>query len=161
MVAAATLLAFAAITIESASAHDKSCDGNPVPGAIKLNCCGKADEHQLKPEQISRGPDGEYIVSVENYTFVIQQARRCPATIIAAISSSRTCGISPVGTPCARRRRRSSASSRRWTSDHAPEAFRRPGQTRSGRPPLERGFEREIRKRLEYWARLRQERGEA
>jgi putative ATPase len=25
--------------------------------------------------------------------------------------------------------------------------------------PVERGFEREIRKRLEYWARLRQERG--
>jgi putative ATPase len=27
--------------------------------------------------------------------------------------------------------------------------------------PVERGFEREIRKRLEYWAKLRQERGEA
>jgi putative ATPase len=27
--------------------------------------------------------------------------------------------------------------------------------------PVERGFEREIRKRLEYWARLREERGEA
>jgi putative ATPase len=25
--------------------------------------------------------------------------------------------------------------------------------------PVERGFEREIRKRLEYWARLRKERG--
>jgi len=27
--------------------------------------------------------------------------------------------------------------------------------------PVERGFEREIRKRLDYWARLRKERGEA
>ena len=26
--------------------------------------------------------------------------------------------------------------------------------------PVERGFEREIRKRLEYWARLRRERGQ-
>ena len=27
--------------------------------------------------------------------------------------------------------------------------------------PVERGFEREVRKRLEYWARLRKERGRA
>jgi putative ATPase len=26
--------------------------------------------------------------------------------------------------------------------------------------PVERGFERELKKRLEYWARLREERGE-
>ena len=52
--------------------------------------------------------------------------------------------------------------------DHdAPEAFS--GQNywpdKLGRhalyDPVERGFEREIRKRLEYWAKLRQERGEA
>ena len=91
MVAAATLLAFAAMT-KDASAHDKGCDGNPVPVAIKMDCCGQADEHQLKPEQIRRGPNDEYIVSFEGYTFVIQRTRRCPATITAAISSSRTCG---------------------------------------------------------------------
>jgi hypothetical protein len=79
MVAAATLLAFAAMTIETASAHDKGCDGNPVPGGIKLNCCGKADEHQLKPEQISRGPDGEYIVSFEDYRFVIPADKALPS----------------------------------------------------------------------------------
>jgi hypothetical protein len=49
------VVAFAAMTIESASAHDKGCDGNPAPGEIKLDCCGKADEHRLKPEQVSRG----------------------------------------------------------------------------------------------------------
>src|SRR5579863_8745280 len=52
--------------------------------------------------------------------------------------------------------------------DHdAPEAFS--GQNywpeaigrRALYDPVERGFEREIRKRLEYWARLRKERGEA
>jgi hypothetical protein len=64
------VLAFAAMTIESASAHDKGCDGNPVARAIKLDCWGEADEHRLKPEQISRGPNDEYIVSFEVYTFV-------------------------------------------------------------------------------------------
>ena len=67
----AAVLAFAAITIESADAHDKGCDGNPLPKGIKLDCCGEAEEHRLKPEQISRGPNHEYIVSFEEYTFVI------------------------------------------------------------------------------------------
>ena len=29
---AIAVVAFATVTIESASAHDKGCDGNPVPG---------------------------------------------------------------------------------------------------------------------------------
>jgi hypothetical protein len=53
--------ALATMTIESASAHDKGCDGNPVPGGIKLDCCGKADEHRLKPEQVSRGRNDGYM----------------------------------------------------------------------------------------------------
>ena len=73
-------LALAAILVESASAHDKGCDGNPVPGAIKLDCCGKAEEHRLKPEQISRGPNDEYIVSFEGYTFVIPADKALPST---------------------------------------------------------------------------------
>jgi hypothetical protein len=81
-----------AMTTEIASAHDKGCDGNPVPVAIKLDCCGKADEHRLAPEQIRRGPNDEYIVSFKDYTFVIPARRHCPATITAAISSSKTCG---------------------------------------------------------------------
>jgi hypothetical protein len=74
------VLAFAAVTIESASAHDKGCDGNPVPGGIKLDCCGKADEHQLRPEQIRRGPKDEYIVSFEDYTFVIPSDKALPSS---------------------------------------------------------------------------------
>ena len=72
-------LAFAAMMVESASAHDKGCDGNPVPGKIKLDCCGEADEHQLKPEQIGRGPNDEYIVSFERYTFVIPAGKALPS----------------------------------------------------------------------------------
>ena len=39
--------------------------------------------------------------------------------------------------------------------DYFPEALGR----RSFYEPVERGFEREIRKRMEYWAKLRRERG--
>ena len=77
--AAIAVLAFAAMAIESASAHDKGCDGNPVPVAIKLDCCGKADEHRVKPEQIRRGADDEYIVSFEDYTFVIPADKALPS----------------------------------------------------------------------------------
>jgi hypothetical protein len=77
--AAIAVLAFAAVVIESANAHDKGCDANPVPKAIKLDCCGKADEHQLKPEQITRGPNDEYIVSFEGYTFVIPADKALPS----------------------------------------------------------------------------------
>ena len=65
------------MTMEGASAHDKGCDGNPLPRAIKLDCCGEADEHQLKPEQISRGPNHEY--SFEDYTFVIPADKALPS----------------------------------------------------------------------------------
>jgi hypothetical protein len=73
------VLAFAAKTIAGANAHDKGCDGSSVPAGIKLNCCGKADEHQLKPEQIRRGQDGEYIVSFGGYTFVIPADKALPS----------------------------------------------------------------------------------
>jgi hypothetical protein len=73
------VLSLTAMTIESASAHDKGCDGNPVPVAIKLDCCGKADEHQVKPEQITRGPNDEYIVSVDDYRFVIPADKALPS----------------------------------------------------------------------------------
>ena len=74
------LVAFTAMTIQNANAHDKGCDGNPVPARIKLDCCGKADEHQLKPEQVSRGLNGEYIVSFARYTFVIPADNALPSS---------------------------------------------------------------------------------
>jgi hypothetical protein len=73
------LVAFTAMAIEGASALDKGCDGNPVLGRIKLDCCGEAEEHQLRPEQISRGPNDEYIVSFEGYTFVIPADKALPS----------------------------------------------------------------------------------
>lgn len=73
------LAALLAMMVESASAHDKDCDGGVVSEKIKSDCCGEADEHQLSPEQIGRGPNGEYIVSVEGYTFVIPADKALPS----------------------------------------------------------------------------------
>ncbi len=73
------VLAFVTIAVESASAHDKGCDGNLVPPRVKLDCCGGAEEHRLKPEQISRGANHEYIVSFEDYTFVIPVDKVLPS----------------------------------------------------------------------------------
>ena len=73
------VLALAAVTIESASAHDKGCDANSVPEAITMDCCGKADEHQVNPEQINQGPNHEYIVSFEGYTCVIPADKPLPS----------------------------------------------------------------------------------
>jgi hypothetical protein len=74
------LAAFTAMAVEAASAHDKGCDGNLVPGRIKSDCCGENEEHQLKPEQISRGSNHEYIVSFEDYTFVIPEEKALPSS---------------------------------------------------------------------------------
>jgi hypothetical protein len=77
--AASAALAFAAVTTESATAHDKGCDANPEPESIKLDCYGKADERQPKPEQIARGAKDEYIVSFGGYTFVIPADKALPS----------------------------------------------------------------------------------
>jgi hypothetical protein len=73
------LLAFTALAMDSASAHDKGCDGALVSTRIKWDCCGEAEEHRLKPEQVSRGPSDEYIVAVEGYTFVIPADKALPS----------------------------------------------------------------------------------
>jgi hypothetical protein len=73
------VLTFCATGIERAAAHDKSCEGDAVPRGIKLDCCSKADEHQLQPEQITRGQNGEYIVRFEAYTFVIPETKALPS----------------------------------------------------------------------------------
>ena len=80
VLATIAVMALVAMTIGRASAHDKGCDGDPVPATIKLNCCGAADEHRLKPEQISRGPNDEYFVSFEGYVFVIPANKALPSS---------------------------------------------------------------------------------
>ena len=79
LVLAMGLAAVTAVAIENASAHDKGCDGNPVPAGVKLDCCSKADEHRVRPEQIRRGPNDEYLVSFEGYLFVIPADKALPS----------------------------------------------------------------------------------
>ena len=71
-------LALTAMTIERARTT-RAATATPVPGRIKLDCCGEADEHLLKPEQISRGLNDEYIVRFEGYTFVIPADKALPS----------------------------------------------------------------------------------
>jgi hypothetical protein len=72
-------MAFVAVGIGSASAHEMGCDGKPVPERIKSDCCDEADEHQLVADQISRGPNSEYIVSIEGYRFIIPAENARPS----------------------------------------------------------------------------------
>ena len=51
-----------------------------MPGEIKLDCCGKADEHRLNPQQVSRGRNDEYLIIFEGYTFVIPAGKTLPGS---------------------------------------------------------------------------------
>ena len=74
---AALFLTFA---VGSASAHEKGCNGSSVPKSIKVNCCGKAEDHLLEPEQVTRGANDEYIVSVEGLTLTIPSNKALPSS---------------------------------------------------------------------------------
>ena len=45
-----------------ASAHDVWADGAPVPAWVKESCCGPADAHRLRPDQVHRISDDYYEV---------------------------------------------------------------------------------------------------
>jgi hypothetical protein len=45
-----------------AAAHDQLANGKPVPGWIKSACCGTADAHHLRPDQVTLNNRGEYVV---------------------------------------------------------------------------------------------------
>jgi hypothetical protein len=38
--------------ISPALAHDRWADATPVPSWVKASCCGAADAHHLRPEQV-------------------------------------------------------------------------------------------------------------
>jgi hypothetical protein len=41
----------------TASAHDYWADGKPIPNWVKASCCGPADAHHLRPDQVHRVSD--------------------------------------------------------------------------------------------------------
>ena len=58
------LAAFGAILALAApaSAHDYWADGKPIPNWVKALCCGPADAHHLRPDQVHRVSDDYYEV---------------------------------------------------------------------------------------------------
>ena len=55
--AAASLLGAA-----PAVAHDQWANGDPVAGWVKSACCGPADAHHLRPDQVTLNARGDYVV---------------------------------------------------------------------------------------------------
>jgi hypothetical protein len=45
-----------------AVAHELWSNGKPVPGWIKSACCGEADAHRLRPDQVRQNARGDYVV---------------------------------------------------------------------------------------------------
>ena len=75
-----TVLAFTTITIERASAQATTpAMATQCRAGWQADCCGEAEEHQLRPDQVTRGANNEYIVSFEGYTFVIPEDKALPS----------------------------------------------------------------------------------
>ena len=54
-----------ALSVSGAEAHDYWSDAKPVPDWVKASCCGPADAHHLRPDQVHRVSEGYY--SVDGY----------------------------------------------------------------------------------------------
>jgi len=61
MIARIAVLLFA-LSAGGAEAHDYWSDGKPVPDWVKASCCGPADAHHLRPDQVHRISDDFYAV---------------------------------------------------------------------------------------------------
>ena len=56
------LAAALALGVAPALAHDQWADGKAIPGWVKSACCGPADAHHLRPDQVHRVSDEYYTV---------------------------------------------------------------------------------------------------
>jgi hypothetical protein len=74
-------LALAAFSIVmfsfAAGAHDLWADGTPVPPWVKRACCGPADAHRLRPDQVRR-ISAEYY-QVEGYFRPVPASEALPS----------------------------------------------------------------------------------
>ena len=59
---AARLAAAFALGVAPAVAHDLWSNGKPVPAWVKAACCGEADAHRLRPDQVNQNARGDYLV---------------------------------------------------------------------------------------------------
>ena len=111
------LAAFGAILALAApaSAHDYWADGKPIPNWVKASCCGPADAHHLRPDQVHRVSDDYY--EVDDYHGnggKIPSPRHCPARTATIGYSTET--MLPISA-AAEASPESTASSSRWRSD--------------------------------------------
>jgi hypothetical protein len=58
----ARLAAAFALGVAPAVAHDLWSNGKPVPSWVKAACCGEADAHRLRPDQVRQNDRGDYLV---------------------------------------------------------------------------------------------------
>lgn len=56
--------------------HDKWADGSPVPPWVKAACCGPADAHELRPDQVHEGKDG---IHIDGYPDLIPYSEVLPS----------------------------------------------------------------------------------
>jgi len=63
-------------TINSSQAHDEWSNGKKVPDWVKASCCGQADAHHLRPDQVTRSDDYYY---VEGYNDRIPISQALPS----------------------------------------------------------------------------------
>ena len=69
----------------AASAHDRLCNGRPVPPNIKMSCCGRADVHMLLPDEYRQNGDGSWSVQFDDdsthahYAFHLPDSRAQPS----------------------------------------------------------------------------------
>lgn len=69
----AALFAAALICAAPALAHDEWANGQPVPAWVKQACCGPADAHHLRPDQVIQHDDGYYTIEgVEGFPETIR-----------------------------------------------------------------------------------------
>lgn len=71
------LLLVIVVNANQAQAHDTWADGSPIPDWIKSSCCGKADAHHLRPEQVHRISDDYY--QVDGYLEPIPVSHALPS----------------------------------------------------------------------------------
>ena len=72
----------------AAEAHDAWADGKAVPGWVKQSCCGPADAHHLRPDQVHRVSEEFY--TVDGYFNKIPARRRFRARTATTGFSIRT-----------------------------------------------------------------------
>lgn len=64
---------------QAVKAHELDCKGASVSEDVKSKCCSKSDDHVIPPGEITRGANGEYVITHGIYAFVIEEAKALPS----------------------------------------------------------------------------------